>query len=75
MISMLNRRNQRTSSAETVELISQLVGVDIEIIKELIEEFGSIENACRNVTCRRKITPKKAYKLHLLGEILRRYSS
>lgn len=66
-------KKYKINSADTIELVSELVGIDAKVIKELVEEYGTIQNACRNTTFKMgKITPRKAYKLHLLGEILNR---
>lgn len=60
-------------SVHTIELVSELVEIDIEIMDELVQKLGTIEKACTNaVPIKGEITPKKAYKLNLLGEILKR---
>ena len=62
-----------TDSVHTIELVSELVEIDIEIMDELVQKLGTIEKACTNaVSTKGEITPTKAYKLNLLGEILKR---
>lgn len=61
------------NSVATVELVSELVEVDLKVITELVEEFGTIQKACENATYSKcKINPKETYKLNLLGELLKR---
>lgn len=62
-----------TDSINTTELVSELVGIDAKVMNQLIKEFGTIQRACENAPyIKGKITPKKVYNLHLLGEILKR---
>lgn len=61
-------------SINTIELISDLVGLESKKFNQLVEEFGTIKRACLSASISQtvRVTPARVYKLELLGEILKR---
>lgn len=65
-----------TQSVDTIELIAEITGAKIGIINEMVWENGTIQKALINATCEKnKVTKMQAYKLKLLGELLKRNTS
>lgn len=62
-----------TNSLTTTEIISTLTGVDNTIMAEMVNEFGTVQEACENALYyREKVTKRQIQKLLIVGEVLKR---